>query len=275
MPTSNFFIPWDAALPMSDAGDHGGILVSDNNVTPIDGGGPSPFANPDFYDNAGFRTEFTAAFGLVGRVRQWTLSGNIATGDSPFGWAGGIHLVLKACQDFRAGSGEIPDERFLCQFGGWYGEDGTATGTGSHAGEDTVFAMRFGAAWYLPGFVDENGNASETLRVTYHVPFLGMELFNGAGIRFGQIVTDIDGNILDNCPVVTTLPTTGGGPGFDRYGVTGFRMQLGGDPDIPNGYVSGALTLNPTLWWEHDAGDGLGPLYNPEDGGWNRTPPTR
>lgn len=110
-------------------------------------------------------------------------------------------------------------------------------------------------------------------------PFL--DLLVGAfgdysGLSFGKT------NAGDACPIVITLPVTGGSfivppsTGWEGFGPTSFTFQLGGPvPGVgqPPITVSGNLTMKPKAangYWQHNPGDGDGPIYNANSGAWLR-----
>lgn len=239
---------WDCGEGMSEAAIYGGVFIG-SAFSDVVSGPANPANGAELYDNAVFRIPWHTALAIRSRIRQFTFAGSAAitaTNDPTTTlWSGSWSLVLKAAKFWRRGNIELANEHELCAFGGWHGVD-----------EITGMEMWLGAEWFPPGMVvDELGraNASGKREVTFHEPFLNsVDTSPAHGFSFGRAVTDVDGNDLDNCPVVATLPATLNGS-FDGSGATHFHLELGGfqDSDFAEP-ITGSATLNPTLWWGHD-----------------------
>lgn len=222
----------------------------------------------EFANGSVFRISPRMCASINWRINTWTVLGHVdfSTGDSL-----DVSLDLLAWDDWFGEN--VVDEQGICRMRGWKGS-GDQMFTEAMGGTSMVpMVMAFGEALKVQGD-DTCIVGTETLPPT-------LELLAGAfgdysGLSFGK--TD-EG---DDCPIVITLPVTGGSfitppsTGWEGFGPLHFTFQLGGPvPGVgqPPITVTGNWTMKPKStggYWEHNPNDGDGPIYDKDTGAWLR-----
>lgn len=155
----------------------------------------------------------------------------------------------------------LANETALCQHQGW-----SATGLSITGFTCTV---NFGDAIY--------NDAGEFMYCGINTQPMFFDGFEDTGVGLTSLSWGAGAG--DNCPLTLTLPATGTGfitvNGFDGTGITTRTLQIGGREPTGGGsrdVITGTASLTPSLYWEHDPGDGDGPIYDSLTGAWLRDP---